>query len=105
MSLYYVDSGGASTNSGSSDNNSPDASGTGNATTLANKTFASATDVDTTNNRVTVTGHGYSTAMGVFLTTSSALPAPLNIAVLYFLRAIDANTLAFYPTAADANAD
>jgi hypothetical protein len=102
---YYIDSGGGAAFSGSTDSTTATVSGSTNATCAANKTFASATDVDATNNQVTVTTHGYSTGFACFLTTSSALPGGLTTTVLYFLRAIDANTLAFYLTSADAAAD
>ena len=102
---YYVDSGGGATFSGSTDSTTATLSGSSNATCPANKTFASATDVNTGTDQVTVTGHGYSTGFGVFLSTGGSLPTGLSATILYFLRAVDANTLTFHLTSADAQAN
>ena len=105
MPKFYLDSGGAQHNSGTTDTNSATASGTTNATCPANKTFASATDVNTGTDIVTIVAHGFSTGFGVILSTSSALPGGLLTTRLYFLRAVTVDTLTFHGTSADAQAN
>lgn len=60
------------------------------------------TDVNITANTVTVTAHGYSTGFKVQLTTTGTLPAPLTILTDYFLIVVNANTLKFATTLANA---
>ena len=101
MSNLYLDSSGVATNSGSSDSNSPDLSGTADATAAANKTFVDG-DVNTGTDQVALAGHGFLSGTGVELTTSGTLPAGLTLTTLYYLRAVDANTLTLHTNVADA---
>jgi hypothetical protein len=99
--LCYADSGGAATNSGTSDNASPDLSGTGSASVVANKTFVDA-NVNTTTNQITVTGHGFTAGFGVQITTTGVAPAPLSGSTMYYVGVIDANTLTLHTNMDDA---
>jgi hypothetical protein len=65
----------------------------------AAKTFVAA-GVDIVNNQVTSTAHGFATGRK-FALTGAGLPAPLT-ATNYFAIAVDANTLKFAATLADA---
>lgn len=101
MAKMYLDSSGAATNSGTSDNNSPDLSGSANATVAANTTFTDANVVAATD-IVTVASHGYVSGTGVELTTTGTLPAGLTLTTLYFLNALTGSTLTFHTNVADA---
>lgn len=61
-------------------------------TNATGKTFAS-TDVNTTTDAITVTGHGYITGQSFALTTTGGLPAPLAVATTYYAIIVDANTI------------
>ncbi len=68
----------------------------------ANFTYAT-TDVDTTNEYITKTGHGFVTGEGpFFFTTSGTLPAGLALATKYWAITIDANTFAVATSRANA---
>lgn len=101
MGILYLDSNGAATNSGTSDNNSPDLSGAANATIVANATFVDA-NVTVATDIVNVAAHGYPSGTGVELTTSGTLPAGLTLTTLYYLFAVDANNITFHTNLADA---
>ena len=58
--------------------------------------------VDTTNNRITILNHGFLTGTEVVYTATSAVLAPLVSTTKYFVHAIDTNTIALYPTSAQA---
>lgn len=103
MGTLYADSGGASTNSGSSDATAATLSGSAAATVVSNKTFVDA-NVNTVTDQVTVTAHGYTSGTGVELTTTGTLPGGLTLTTMYFLFAVDANTLTFHTNVADAEA-
>jgi len=61
------------------------------------------TDINTTNNRITKNGHGFSTGdTVVFSTNGGVAPSPLIDQYYYFARAIDANTITLHSSAADA---
>jgi hypothetical protein len=66
------------------------------------ESFTSAS-VNTGASTVTITGHGYSTAQLVTLTTQGALPTGLTVGTSYYLIVVDANTLQFATSAANAN--
>lgn len=100
MATLYLDSGGASTNSGSSDSASPDLTGTSNATTAAAKTFADANVTVATDN-ININAHGFISGSGVQLTTTGTLPAGLALLTLYFIFAVDANNITLHNTMAD----
>lgn len=72
------------------------------------KTFTN-TDINTTTDVVTLTAHGWSTGDAVWLSVSTAkiadFPDGLYPYFRYFIRAVDANTIAFYRTSATAVAD
>lgn len=57
-----------------------------------NHTFAD-TDVNTGTERITVTGHGYSTGTVFTLTNPGTLPTPFVISTNYYVIRIDANTI------------
>lgn len=69
--------------------------------TPGNKTFAS-TDVSTVNDTATITGHGFSTGDKFQLTTSGALPTGLSTSTDYFAIVVDANTIGFASSLANA---
>lgn len=104
MAKLYLDSGGASTNSGTSDNAAADLSGSGNATIVANATFVDG-NVNTGTDIITVTAHGYTTGSGAELTTTGTLPAGLTLTTLYFLRSVSANEITLHPSVSDAEAN
>lgn len=60
--------------------------------TVANHTFTSA-DVSTSADTITVTSHGYSTAIAVTFTTSGTLPTGITAGPPYYLIVVNANTL------------
>jgi hypothetical protein len=101
MPTVYFDSGGAATNSGTSDNAAPDLNGTATATVVANTTFVDA-NVNVGANTVNVATHGYTAGTGVELTSSGTLPAGLTLTTLYFIGVIDANNISFHRFLADA---
>lgn len=102
MATIYVDSGGSSTNSGSSDNNSPDLSGTGTLTLVSSKTISA---VDTAADTVTVTGHGYTTGwMCTVSNSGGALPGGLAAGTYYWVRNVGADTISFHTSRAGAEA-
>lgn len=95
----YNDTGGAPTNSGSSDSNAAAISGSSNATIVADNTILS---VDTTADTIdTTTNHGFSSGYGLTV-TGGTLPTGITSGVLYYVNAVDANTLSFHNTMADA---
>lgn len=67
------------------------------------KNFADS-DVDTATDRVTITSHGYSTGRKGQLTTTGTLPAGLSTGVDYFIIRVDANTVKFATSLANAQA-
>lgn len=62
-------------------------------------------DVDTEDDAITETAHGYLTGLKGQFTTDDTLPAGLSLSTDYFIIAIDANTYAVGASLADANAD
>lgn len=104
MAQFYVDSGGASTNSGTSDNASPDLSGTANATVPANQTFVDA-DVNTGTDIITKASHGFTTGLACQLSTSGTLPTGLTLLTDYIIGVLSSSTFALYKSVADANAN
>lgn len=56
-------------------------------------------------NTITITAHGMAQATPVRIFSSGAVPAGLSATTLYYIREVDSDTLKFYPTEADANAD
>lgn len=62
------------------------------------KTFASATDVSTTDNTLTITGHGLVNNEVVTLTTSDTLPTGLALATNYYVIVVDADTISLAAT-------
>ena len=69
---------------------------------ILERTFVSA-DINTTNNRITETGHGYTTGdTVVFSAEGGVSPSPLVDGYYYFVRAVDANTITLHSSAADA---
>jgi len=68
-------------------------------------TFTTA-DVNTSTDEVTLTGHPFASIQAVILYGTGTLPAPLvSSTVLYWLKSIDANTVAFYGSEQDAILD
>lgn len=65
------------------------------------KTFAS-TAVDTTADTATITAHGYTTGLKGQLTTTGGLPAGLSLSTDYFIIVVDANTVQFASSLANA---
>lgn len=65
----------------------------------SNKTF---TTVDQTENTATVTAHGFATGMKFQLTTSGGLPTGLSLATDYYAIVVDANTIKFATSQANA---
>lgn len=68
---------------------------------ISNKTFTSS-DVNTTSDTITVTGHGYVTGVPFTLTTGGTLPTPLVIATTYYVIRVDANVIQVASSALDA---
>jgi hypothetical protein len=62
-----------------------------------------ATDVDIDNNTVTIADHGLATGTVGQLTTTSALPTGLSTSTNYYVIVVDANTIKFATTAANAH--
>lgn len=63
------------------------------------KTF---TTVDTGTERATITGHGWSTGQLVYLTTTGSLPGGLSVNTAYYIIRIDADTVQFATSKANA---
>jgi len=71
--------------------------------TPADKTFVDG-DVNVSTDEVTITAHGFLTGLLVRLTTTGVLPAGLALATDFFIIRIDANTIQFATTQANATA-
>ena len=65
-------------------------------------TFASATDVDTTNSQITITSHGYTTGDSIVMRNGGTLPGGLSDDTIYYVIRIDANTFRLSSSAANA---
>jgi hypothetical protein len=63
------------------------------------------TSVDDPGNTVNVPSHGIPTGWKVTLTTTGTLPTGLAVLTTYYVRAVNADTLTFFSTAADAVAN
>lgn len=63
--------------------------------------FTSA-DVNTTTERITITGHGYNTGVAFTLTTAGTLPNPLLVATTYYAIVVDVDTIKVALSYADA---
>lgn len=61
-------------------------------TTPANKTFAAAA-VNTTADTITITAHGFSTALKVQISNPGTLPTGISGATDYFVIVVDSNTI------------
>lgn len=59
-------------------------------------------DVDLDEDTVTITAHGFTTGFKVRLTTTDTLPDPLQLATDYFIIVVDANTIQFASSLANA---
>jgi hypothetical protein len=67
--------------------------------------FASA-DINTTNNRITEVGHGFTTGdTVVFKTNGGVAPSPLVDSYYYFVRAVDADSFTLHSSSADADSN
>ena len=62
-------------------------------------------DVSTGADEITLTAHTFNSVAPVLVSSSSTLPAPLLVNTLYWLKSIDANTIALYNLESDAQAD
>ena len=63
-------------------------------------------NINTTTNRITLTGHGLSTGDTVVFTTRSGVaPSPLIDQYYYFARAVDENSITLHPSSDDAGSD
>src|SRR5687768_1131802 len=60
---------------------------------IAEEAFAADTDVNTTTDEITVTGHGFVMGLKGTLTSTGTLPAGLAAATDYFVIVVDANTI------------
>lgn len=69
--------------------------------TPANKAFAS-TDVIIADDTVTIAAHGFVTGLKVQLTTSGTLPTGVVVLTNYFIIKVDANTIKFASSLANA---
>lgn len=69
--------------------------------TTPKRTFLPAAVV-TADNQVTITAHGWDHGAAVRVFTFGTMPAGLTAGDLYYLRAVNANTVSFHPTRADA---
>jgi hypothetical protein len=72
-------------------------------TSSCTKTFAS-TAVNTASSTVTITAHGMATGLVGQMTTTGSLPAGLSTSTNYYIIVVDANTIAFASSLANANA-
>lgn len=63
------------------------------------------TDVSTLNDTVTLTAHPFNSVAAILVSSSGTLPAPLVVSTVYWLKSIDANTIALYTQESDAQAD
>jgi hypothetical protein len=70
--------------------------------TVAAATAKTFTTVDQAQETATVTAHGYATGRKGQLTTSGTLPTGLSLATDYFIIAVDANTVKFATSLANA---
>jgi hypothetical protein len=60
-------------------------------------------NINTTNNRVVITAHGFTTGDSVVFSAEGGVsPSPLVDGYYYFIRAVDANSYTFHSSAADA---
>jgi hypothetical protein len=68
-----------------------------------NKTFAS-TNVNVSNDTITLTAHGFSTGLGITLGSvlGGTPPGGCSYFTIYYLKSVDANTLQLYDTRANA---
>lgn len=79
-----------------------DDAGAGSITSVTT-TAGVATDVDITNNQVTIPSHGYLTGMKISgITTTGTLPAALSLLTVYYVIKVDANTIKFATSQANA---
>ena len=69
--------------------------------TPANKTFAAA-DVDITENTATITAHGFLTGLKVQVSNPGTLPTGISAATDYYIIVVDANTVKFATSQANA---
>lgn len=60
------------------------------------------TDVNVPDSEVTLTAHGYTTGLAVTLTTDGTLPDPLVVLTTYYIIVVDANTVQFATSYANA---
>lgn len=68
--------------------------------------FATTTDVSSGSDTVTKSAHGYTTGDAIrYMKQGGSVNMGLTDDTTYYVRAVDANTLAFYTTVANANAD
>jgi hypothetical protein len=67
--------------------------------TLDSKTISS---VDTANDYLTVTGHGYRTGVAIRIAATTTMPGGLVSGRQYHARVIDANQISLHPTVGDA---
>lgn len=73
--------------------------------TLSGTGAANAVTAVPASNTLTRTAHGYQSGDGPFLVGGTAVPAGLSASTPYFVRAVDANTLALYLTRRQAKTD
>lgn len=73
--------------------------------TIANSPAGANTEVDTATDSVTIPTHGLTTGLKGQLTTTGTLPAGLSLATDYFIIAVDANTVQFASSLANALAE
>lgn len=71
---------------------------------VSTTTPGTATEVSTANDTVTIPSHGYSEGLLVRLTTTGTLPAGLSLATDYFIIPVDADTVSFASSLANAQA-
>lgn len=69
---------------------------------VATTTPGTASEVDVTDNEVTIPSHGFATGLACTLTTTGTLPAGLATATTYYLIVVDANTVKFASSLANA---
>lgn len=70
--------------------------------TITNSPAGANTEVDTATDSVTIPTHGLTTGLKGQLTTTGTLPAGLNLATDYFIIVVDANTVQFASSLANA---
>lgn len=71
------------------------------ATAPASKAYTQA-NVDTTNDWITITAHGFTTGLRVWAVPVSTLPSPLTSSTDYYLIVVDANKIRFATSLANA---